>query len=163
MTLYSWYMTIVHPSMINDTFRRPTIQRKHHNLCSARHRVHIATPTSTQDGSSLVDLVRSQPSANGPEATPDEALRVVCNLHVRDSVRRPNDKPGCDECCQARRIPRHKFSSHSCCSGALGDDAGDDGNGEEGHLLDVVRLGVFGALVLLEAVYLLVRNHKYAS
>jgi hypothetical protein len=76
---------------------------------------------------------------------------VVRNLHIRNRVRRAHHKPRADECRQARGVSADHIAAQSRNGAALRKDAGEHGDSKEGHLLDVVGLGGFGALVLLEA------------
>jgi hypothetical protein len=77
---------------------------------------------------------------------------MIADLHIRNSVRSPDRKPQPQERCQTRSITPHNLSAQSGSSCALGHEAGQHCNGKEGHLLDVVGLRGFGALVFLEAV-----------
>lgn len=122
--------------------------------------IKLYTCPLTQDRSSLVDLVCCQSTANGPERTPDKTLGVVRNLDVRNGVECPNCEPSRDECCQTCRIAGDDFPSKARCGGALSDDASQDGGGEERHLLDVVGLCIFGALILLEARHEVLANSQ---
>jgi hypothetical protein len=105
----------------------------------------------TQKASSLVNLVDRKTRAHSPQSTPDEALGVVRNLHIRNIIRRPGRKPRSNESGETSSITINDGTSESSSGAALGNDAGENGNGKQGHLLNVVGLRILCALVLLEA------------
>jgi hypothetical protein len=107
--------------------------------------------TLSQKRSGLVDLINCQSSTRRPQHTPQKAGRVIRNLHICNIVHGPNHKPRAHERGQTGSIPVQRIAAESSHSAALSHDAGQYGDGKQGHLLIVVALRVLGALVLLEA------------
>jgi hypothetical protein len=112
----------------------------------------IPTTPLTQQRRRLVNLINRQPGTRRPQPTPCKARRVIRNLYIRHRIRRAHHKPRTDKRRQTRGVTAEHIAAQSRDGAALCEDAGEHGDGEEGHLLDVVGLGGFGALVFLEAV-----------
>jgi hypothetical protein len=76
---------------------------------------------------------------------------MILNRNVRAHIQRPDHEPGAHKRRQARRIVAERLAAQTGGGRALGDDAGEDGGGEEGQLLHAVGVRVLRALVALEA------------
>jgi len=75
---------------------------------------------------------------------------VVRNLNVGHSVQRSDQEPRPDEECEAGGVIADSLVAESSQRRAFSQKTGEHGDSEEWHLLLVVGLGIFGALVLLE-------------
>jgi hypothetical protein len=79
---------------------------------------------------------------------------MIRNLDVRHIIRRPYRKPRANKRRQTCRVAiRNRPTQASDCA-ALRNDASEHGDSEKRHLLNVVGLRIFGALVFLKTVWI---------